>query len=36
MINKYLSEHDIFASKICPILDSLEDYFIEKIGDNNE
>lgn len=36
MINKYLSEHGIFASKICPILDSLEDYFIEKIGDNNE
>lgn len=35
-INKFLATHDIFASKICPQLDSLEDYFIDKIGDSNE
>lgn len=35
-INKLLATHNIFASKICPILDSLEDYFIKKIGGINE
>ncbi len=35
-INKFLAEHKVYASKICPILDSLEDYFIDKIGDKNE
>ena len=34
-INKLLVENGIYASAICPKLDSLEDYFIRKIGDNN-
>ena len=35
-INKFLVSHDIYANKICPIFDSLEDYFIEKIGGIHE
>lgn len=35
-INKLLVSHDIYASKICPLLDSLEDYFIDKIGGIHE
>lgn len=35
-INKLLCENNIFASKICPLTDSLEEYFIRKIGDGNE
>lgn len=35
-INKLLCENNIFASRICPLTDSLEDYFIRKIGDVNE
>ena len=35
-INKLLCKNNIYASKICPTLDSLEDYFIRKIGDTYE
>ena len=35
-INKLLCENNIFASRICPLTDSLEDYFIRKIGGVNE
>lgn len=35
-INKLLCKNNIYASKICPTLDSLEDYFIRKIGDTIE
>ena len=35
-INKILCKNNIYASKICPTLDSLEDYFIRKIGGISE
>ena len=35
-INKFLCDHNIYASSIYANQDSLEDYFIRKIGDYNE
>lgn len=35
-INKFLCEHNIYASSIYVNQDSLEDYFIRRIGDYNE
>lgn len=35
-INKLLAENDIYASSIYAKLESLEDYFIDKIGDTFE
>ena len=35
-INKFLCDHNIYASSIYVNQDSLEDYFIRKIGDYNE
>lgn len=35
-INKLLAENGIYASSIYAKLESLEDYFIDKIGDTNE